>query len=139
MKTCFKCGEVKALSEFYKHPNMLDGHVNKCKTCNKKDVVLNRLSKIEYYREYDRERGSRQTVEDVRRYREVNPKKYSAHTKVGNAIRGGYLTPKPCEVCGRPEVHGHHCDYDKPLEVLWLCAEHHAAWHVENGEGLNAH
>lgn len=139
VKACFKCGEVKSLSEFYKHPQMLDGHVNKCKECNKKDVTQNRLSKINYYRAYDRDRGSRITAEGTRKYRENNPRKYAAHRKVGNAIRDGKLFPQPCEVCGNPEVHGHHCDYNKPLEVNWLCAEHHVQWHQEHGEGLNAH
>ena len=137
-KRCFKCGEVKSLSAFYKHPQMSDGHVNKSKECNKKDVIDNRKDKISYYREYDRKRGGRHTVESTRLYREKNPKKYTAHSKVGYALKVGQRVKQPCEVCGNIEVHGHHCDYDKPLEVMWLCAEHHVQWHSENGEGLNA-
>jgi hypothetical protein len=46
-KRCFKCGLLLPLSEFYAHPQMGDGHLNKCKNCTKRDVHENYLKKIE--------------------------------------------------------------------------------------------
>lgn len=56
MKKCFKCGIKKELTEFYKHPKMPDGTVNKCKICNKKDVKKNAQKNRKYYLKYDKDR-----------------------------------------------------------------------------------
>ena len=137
-KKCFKCGEVKTLSAFYKHPRMADGHVNKCKECNKTDVTENRILKIDHYREYDRVRGNRQGYIYCKEYRKKFPKKYRAHQMVRYAIKSGSLHPEPCIECQRTEgAHAHHGDYEKPLNIRWLCPPCHKQWHVKNGEGKN--
>ena len=138
MKECFKCREVKPLYEFYKHKQMTDGHLNKCKECSKVDVQLNRLKNIDKYRAYDRERGNRLPPEYMKAWREKYPIKYKAHTLVGNQVRAGNLVSKPCEVCGSDYTHAHHDDYAEPLNVRWLCPSHHKKWHMDNGEGANA-
>lgn len=158
MKKCFKCGLLKELKEFYKHPQMLDGHVNKCKECNKKDVRENRKDKIQYYIEYDKNRANlphrikarkeySQTEEGKvahRRARKIwadnNTIKRAAQIILGNAVRDRRLIKsKTCESCGceHSRIHGHHDDYNYPMIVRWLCPKCHNKWHKENGSGIN--
>lgn len=137
-KKCFKCDTVKPLEDFYKHTQMADGRVNKCKQCNKKDVSENRGKNIEKYRLYDRNRGNRQGYGYVKEYREKYPNKFRAHSMVNNAIRKGALFSEPCGNCGGKEnLHAHHDDYLKPLNVRWLCSACHSQWHRYNGEAMN--
>ncbi len=59
---------------------------------------------------------------------------------VEKAIRKGVLVPLDCEHCGeryrfkdgRNAVQAHHDDYNKPLEVKWLCQKCHYEWHKKN-------
>jgi hypothetical protein len=131
-KKCFKCGEGKPLTEFYKHPSMPDGTVNKCKECNKLDVRRNRNDRLDYYQTYDRKRGNRQTNEYRKQYREKYPEKVKAASMVSNAVRDGRMTkPTHCQGCGgEGKIHGHHNDYSKPLDVFWLCVSCHKTVHV---------
>lgn len=138
MKECFKCGEIKNLADFYKHKQMKDGHLNKCKSCTKSDSLKHRTENIDSIRKYDRMRGSRQKPEYLKEWRAKYPKKYKAHNMVNNRVRDGSLHSEPCCVCGTEKTVAHHDDYNKPLNVRWMCQAHHKQWHAENGEGLNA-
>ena len=136
MKTCFKCQRELPLSDFYKHKQMADGHLNKCKGCARKDSANNRWKNIDCIREYDRRRGNRQDTEYQKGLRNKYPAQYKAQNMVSNAIRDGKLFKEPCEICSGPG-NAHHDDYAKPLNVRWLCPPHHHQWHRDNGEGKN--
>jgi sigma-70-like protein len=55
-------------------------------------------------------------------------KKNRAHKLVADAIKRGDITKQPCH-CGEIRTVAHHRDYDKPLEVEWLCRSHHMEAH----------
>jgi len=57
------------------------------------------------------------------------------------AIAKGLIErPSTCESCnisgvgknGRAFIDAHHHDYNKPLDVMWLCAKCHYKWHLNN-------
>lgn len=133
MKKCFKCNEVKSLSEFYRHSEMKDGHLNKCKMCTKKDVRLDRKNSPNA-RLYDKkrwresEKRRERQAKNTKIWREKYPEKYKAHNILNNAIRDKKIKKMNCEICG-DKAHAHHDDYTKPLDVCWLCPIHHQSLH----------
>ncbi len=58
-----------------------------------------------------------------------NPEKVRAHALLAYYIRTGQIQREPCELCGSERSEGHHADYTKPRDVVWLCRKHHAEMH----------
>jgi len=56
-KRCFACGKEKPLADFYRHPSMTSGYLNKCKECTRADVRNNRKERGTIIRAKDRARG----------------------------------------------------------------------------------
>ena len=52
-----------------------------------------------------------------------------ARTTYKTALKRGKLQRLPCQVCGEAESDGHHPDYSRPLDVVWLCKPHHDEVH----------
>jgi len=137
MKKCFKCHHLKPLNEFYRHPRMADGHLNKCIACARVDVRINRALRDEKYLDYDRRRASRperrrRAAERQRELRRRHPEREAAYRAVARAIRSGRLVrPAECPGCGEAKpVHAHHEDYQRPLDVTWLCPRCHRHHHA---------
>lgn len=68
------------------------------------------------------------------RYYQAHKEEIQARWTVCNKIRQGKLIkPDQCVVCWNKhksrDIHAHHIDYKKPLEVLWLCKECHKKLH----------
>lgn len=64
-----------------------------------------------------------------------------AQNKLEKAVEAGIVQRKDaCEICGssrrfrdgRSGIQAHHCDYNRPLDVMWLCQPCHHEWHRRN-------
>lgn len=79
-------------------------------------------------------RHSQKNKEAQARYKNKNPALVKAHQKFSYAVRHGHLEkPTRCSMrkpdCGHT-IHGHHEDYSKPLDVVWLCDRCHNEVHL---------
>ena len=75
---------------------------------------------------------SRQRADQI-----MHPEKHSARKAVAVALRRGALErPSECSKCGLhclPDAH--HGDYERPLDVQWLCRACHTPLHQHRGRG----
>lgn len=125
---------------------MSDGHLNKCIECVKEASIKNRIAKLEYYRSYDKSRacaphrvkaraeyakteaGKIAHRRAKKNWAKRNEKQRKANVAVSNAIRDKRLFKQPCFICGE-KAQAHHPDYDRHLDVVWLCKNHHDEVH----------
>ena len=121
-KKCSKCGEFKELPMFYKQKDGAFGLRADCKSCFKKS----NQESIEKHRNFYRKR------KNMWRFKNRNrQEKQEVTNVVSNAVQSGKLIkPKTCLCCDceRP-LQAHHHDYDKPLDIIWLCSKCHGFIH----------
>lgn len=93
---------------------------------------LSRIAKERYTSEEGREANRLRS----RKYREnpINKLKEKARGIVNKRIQSGKMVkPETCVECGAfGKVEAHHEDYNKPLEVLWVCKRCHFKKHTIN-------
>jgi len=100
----------------------------------KKDEIREK-KRISFQNSQEQKRKKAEYLKNV-----YDQQKYKANMQVSDAIRRGKLVkPTHCQVCNTEDLlDGHHSDYSKPLQVLWVCRKCHVAIHKSLKEGTNA-
>jgi hypothetical protein len=135
-KPCTGCGATKPLEEFPLAKKGKFGRGAKCKTC----TALWRSQHKDYLKQYNQQyyaANSEQIKKHVSEYaartgyaaqKKREPEKKRCRSQLQKAVIKGTIKKLPCFVCG-DHAEAHHPDYGKPLEVVWLCKQHHTEVH----------
>lgn len=100
---------------------------------NLKQRKIKRLYDRNFQKKRRAENKGLKTIE-FKIYCQKNPEKVNAQQILSRQIKNGQIKRSPCQVCGKiKNIQGHHQDYSKPLEIIWLCPIHHKEIH-KNGE-----
>lgn len=126
---CGCCKLSKPASDFWKDQSRGNGLCSNCKNC------MNLKNRERYQRNKDKYRP--RIAKSARKYSTIRsrqnwkkfPEKIKAHNILHYWIKNGKVVKLPCRDCGNKKSEGHHPDYSKPLEVIWLCSLHHKAEH----------
>ena len=104
-KRCYKCGEVKPRSEFYKDRSRSDGLDPRCKSCTKAHKAAWRKANPEKHREGFRKwakANPEKHRERKRKWRKANPEKAAAQKRRHNRKRSMERSSRVREIV--PEI-----------------------------------
>lgn len=149
-KSCNKCGVSKPLEKFPNGATTRDGRGATCYTCRNlvskashaAYIQRRRIKNPSYQRDRyaaDPERGRRSRKNWGARNPERVQFMQKAHEAVRTAIKWGRLIrPDTCARCGAVgvRIEAAHHDYNKPLEVEWLCCTCHRRWDKDDPKSL---
>jgi hypothetical protein len=138
---CPKCGVTKPATDFPRHSRRPDDRTFwRCKRCKveaekkrrreRPELGARRRAQERKYRAERYARGVRQKRQ--RRQRNYRTKQHRANCAAQKLARR-FGKPTTCADCGKSfepkQIHGHHEDYDKPKEVIWICYKCHGIRH----------
>lgn len=129
MKQCIICKKQKQLEDYYKHPQMSDGHLNKCKLCCKNQAKKRdkELRKNPDWCEKEKERGrekyyrlgykSKTNSQATQKHLNKFPEKRRAKNKSTRLRKEGFEK--------------HHWNYSEGFEkdVIWMTKKDHCKLH----------
>ena len=135
-KVCSKCKKSKELNKFDNDKRDKSGRYYICKECRKfisrQDYLKRRSKLLKYWNKRNKTQIAKAHRKKYKlKMKKENPIRYKAIYAVKDAIRVGKIRKRNiCEICYTTEnIEGHHPDYSKPLEVIWMCKKCHHKLH----------
>lgn len=100
----------------------------------KREDPVYREKEHAYYKRWYQENGRNRAdnyLESILEWQQEHPDRVKAEVQLQEAVRKGEIRkPTECQKCGRvARLVGHHDDYSKPLNVIWLCYSCHKLEH----------
>ena len=149
MKECAMCKKTKDDSDFHVARKSPDGLASYCRSCmseyhadwysknqdrrreQNRRYQLNNSEKAKKTSTEWRLNNRERFLEIQRNSKSRNPHKVRARSILTNAVKSGRVDkPNNCSSCGNYGImQAHHNDYDKPLDVVWLCPKCHGLIH----------
>lgn len=135
LRTCKKCSAEKHISEF-------EQFRWECRHCRGIKREKNRAARYRYQKQPRSEHRKKYHAEYMAEYRTSPEEKIkgAARQKLIAAVASGQIVrPSTCSRCeATAKIHGHHSDYSKPLDVIWLCPSCHGAEHRRLNQEIQA-
>lgn len=135
---------MKDIADFPPHgQGVVVYRMHECRACH--NAKWSPVREAAFRKRYHESQALRETVKQMTRerkaahpelvreanraYQRTQNHRNRVRTITKRAIKKGLLTRRPCEVCSSIAAEAHHEDYTKPLQVRWLCRDHHMELH----------
>jgi len=127
-KRCPKCKKIRLFTH---------GYCKKCYSEYQMKWLKADINREKRSRECDKKYQKRKRLlrlvnktEEYNIWRAKHPNSSSAHGKVNYLINIGKIKRGVCCICGNKRSYAHHENYNKPLDIIWLCPSHHKKYHL---------
>jgi hypothetical protein len=116
MKRCIRCGNIKELNDFYVHPQMRDGHLNKCKECCKEVADIREKS----LRSNNSEWCEKERIRSVEKYHRLGYRKKQFEENKLKPYKNHIYKGLFKKLSLTPDKNVHHWNYNLIEDIIIL-------------------